>query len=256
MLPLALLHAAQGKPMLVELKNGETFNGHLVACDNFMNLTLKEAYETSADGEQFWKMEECYIRGNMIKYIRVAEDRQKQRTGSDGKVPPAGEGGGVIEGTGAAEAASLLLIAPHAISRLDEEDAEEAIEADGVEPAVGGGEAEGSERHTGPEHRTSLIKLSLYPTTVPKPLMTAGKQSKKSKEKKYEIIRTAVEIWKKPWYDADVKQGLNSFHSSGDSLLSNAHEAQFSRSKTIAMLRNETIRTQRITVGQSNKEDG
>ena len=33
---------------LVELKNGETFNGHLVACDNFMNLTLKEAYETSA----------------------------------------------------------------------------------------------------------------------------------------------------------------------------------------------------------------
>ena len=115
----------------------------------------------------------------------------------------------------------------------DEEDAEEAIEADGVEPAVGGGEAEGSERHTGPEHRTSLIKLSLYPTTVPKPLMTAGKQSKKSKEKKYEIIRTAVEIWKKPWYDADVKQGLNSFHSSGDSLLSNAHEAQFSRSKTV-----------------------
>lgn len=26
------------------------------------------------DGEQFWKMDECYVRGNMIKYIRVAED--------------------------------------------------------------------------------------------------------------------------------------------------------------------------------------
>lgn len=33
---------------LVELKNGETFNGHLVGCDNFMNLTLKEVYQTSA----------------------------------------------------------------------------------------------------------------------------------------------------------------------------------------------------------------
>ena len=33
---------------LVELKNGQTFNGHLVACDNFMNLTLREVYETSA----------------------------------------------------------------------------------------------------------------------------------------------------------------------------------------------------------------
>lgn len=33
---------------LVELKNGETFNGHLQACDAFMNLTLREVYQTSA----------------------------------------------------------------------------------------------------------------------------------------------------------------------------------------------------------------
>ena len=33
---------------LVELKNGETLNGHLTACDNFMNLTIKEVYQTSA----------------------------------------------------------------------------------------------------------------------------------------------------------------------------------------------------------------
>ncbi|GAA5845660.1 hypothetical protein JCM11251_002082 [Rhodosporidiobolus azoricus] len=74
MLPLALLHAAQAKPMLVELKNGETFNGHLVACDNFMNLTLKEVYQTSAEGDRFWKLPEAYVRGNNIKYIRVAEN--------------------------------------------------------------------------------------------------------------------------------------------------------------------------------------
>ncbi|KAE8215120.1 hypothetical protein CF327_g1539 [Tilletia walkeri] len=73
MLPLSLLNAAQNKPMLVELKNGETFNGHLVACDNFMNLTLREVYQTGATGEQFWKMPEIYIRGSTIKYCRVAD---------------------------------------------------------------------------------------------------------------------------------------------------------------------------------------
>lgn len=66
---------------LVELKNGETFNGSLQACDNFMNVTLKDVYQTSASGEQFWKMEECYIKGStvglhaltQIKYCRVAD---------------------------------------------------------------------------------------------------------------------------------------------------------------------------------------
>ncbi|CAO3635735.1 unnamed protein product [Cunninghamella echinulata] len=52
MLPLSLLNAAAGHPMLVELKNGETFNGHLVNCDNWMNLTLR----------------------NTIKYLNVPEE--------------------------------------------------------------------------------------------------------------------------------------------------------------------------------------
>lgn len=73
MLPLSLLNAAQNKPMLVELKNGETFNGHLVNCDNFMNITLREVYQTTADGERFWKLKECYIRGSTIKYLRVPD---------------------------------------------------------------------------------------------------------------------------------------------------------------------------------------
>ena len=51
---------------LVELKNGETFNGHLVNCDNFMNITLREVYQTSADADRFWKMRECYIRGSTV----------------------------------------------------------------------------------------------------------------------------------------------------------------------------------------------
>jgi len=73
MLPLSLLNAAQNKPMMVELKNGETFNGHLVNCDNFMNITLREAYQTSAEGDRFWKVKECYIRGSTIKYLRVPD---------------------------------------------------------------------------------------------------------------------------------------------------------------------------------------
>ncbi|KIY74172.1 Sm-like ribonucleo protein [Cylindrobasidium torrendii FP15055 ss-10] len=74
MLPLSLLNAAQNKPMLVELKNGETFNGHLVNCDNFMNITLKEVYQTNPEGDRFWKLKECYIRGSTIKYIRIPEN--------------------------------------------------------------------------------------------------------------------------------------------------------------------------------------
>ncbi|GAA5944662.1 hypothetical protein JCM1841_004696 [Sporobolomyces salmonicolor] len=89
MLPLALLHAAQAKPMLVELKNGETFNGHLVGCDNFMNLTLKEVYQTSADGERFWKLAEAYVRGNNIKYIRVAENVRPSPVPSPSAAPAA-----------------------------------------------------------------------------------------------------------------------------------------------------------------------
>ncbi|THU75699.1 Sm-like ribonucleo protein, partial [Dendrothele bispora CBS 962.96] len=72
-LPLSLLNAAQNKPMLVELKNGETFNGHLVNCDNFMNITLREVYQTNPEGDRFWKLKECYIRGSTIKYLRIPD---------------------------------------------------------------------------------------------------------------------------------------------------------------------------------------
>ncbi|CAL4058710.1 unnamed protein product, partial [Meganyctiphanes norvegica] len=47
MLPLSLLKTAQNHPMLVELKNGETYNGNLVSCDNWMNINLKDVICTS-----------------------------------------------------------------------------------------------------------------------------------------------------------------------------------------------------------------
>ncbi|KAE8671299.1 DNA mismatch repair protein PMS1 [Hibiscus syriacus] len=73
-LPLSVLKTAQGHPMLVELKNGETYNGHLVNCDTWMNIHLREVICTSKDGDRFWRMPECYIRGNTIKYLRVPDE--------------------------------------------------------------------------------------------------------------------------------------------------------------------------------------
>lgn len=73
-LPLSLLRTAQNHPMLVELKNGETYNGHLVACDNWMNIHLREVICTSRDGDRFWRIPEAYVRGSTIKYLRIPDE--------------------------------------------------------------------------------------------------------------------------------------------------------------------------------------
>lgn len=59
---------------LVELKNGEAYNGRMEACDTWMNMHLHEVICTAKDGEKFWRMKEVYIRGNTIKYVRVPDD--------------------------------------------------------------------------------------------------------------------------------------------------------------------------------------
>ena len=98
MLPLSLLRTAVNHPMLVELKNGETYNGHLVNCDNWMNINLREVICTSRDGDHFWKMPECYIRGSTIKYLRIPDeviDMVKEET-----IKGRGRGGGGGRGRG------------------------------------------------------------------------------------------------------------------------------------------------------------
>ncbi|XP_067622260.1 U6 snRNA-associated Sm-like protein LSm4 [Eurosta solidaginis] len=60
--------------MLVELKNGETYNGHLVSCDSWMNINLRDVICTSKDGDRFWRMPECYVRGSTIKYLRIPDE--------------------------------------------------------------------------------------------------------------------------------------------------------------------------------------
>ncbi|KAM0683526.1 hypothetical protein MDAP_001095 [Mitosporidium daphniae] len=72
-LPINLLSISKGVPLLVELKNGEAYNGKLLNVDPWMNLHLSDAIYTSSDGETFWKLPEVMIRGVTIKYIRLDE---------------------------------------------------------------------------------------------------------------------------------------------------------------------------------------
>jgi U6 snRNA-associated Sm-like protein LSm4 len=34
-----------------------------------MNITLREVYQTSAEGDRFWKLRECYIRGSTVRAL-------------------------------------------------------------------------------------------------------------------------------------------------------------------------------------------
>ena len=72
-LPLGLLTAAVGHPMLVELKSGETLNGLLINCDTWMNLTLKEVVQTSTDGDKFWRLAEIYVRGSTVRHAPIQQ---------------------------------------------------------------------------------------------------------------------------------------------------------------------------------------
>lgn len=72
--------------MLIELKNGETYNGMLIGCDTWMNVHLRDAICTSKvlkcqffkiyfqDGDRFSKVPEVYVRGSTIKYIRIPDE--------------------------------------------------------------------------------------------------------------------------------------------------------------------------------------
>ncbi|OQU98172.1 LSM domain-containing protein [Cladophialophora immunda] len=99
MLPLGLLTAAQGHPMLVELKNGETLNGHLVNCDTWMNLTLKEVEtisNTSGSLKKSSTLRENNSSNNNIS--RVAGSAAAVEVGKQAMGPVEGEEGIVDEG--------------------------------------------------------------------------------------------------------------------------------------------------------------
>jgi U6 snRNA-associated Sm-like protein LSm4 len=78
-----------------------------------MNVTLREVYQTSADGEKFWKMKEMYIKGNVvspcwmemesadgkIKYFRIADGILDSAMEEQEKARAAGRNRGGARGT-------------------------------------------------------------------------------------------------------------------------------------------------------------
>merc|ERR1719271_559403 len=103
---------------MVELKNGETYSGVLASCDGFMNLHMRDIVCTSRDGERFWKIPECFVRGNSVKYLRLPDEvidmvkdeprkelkrfqgrlRGRGRGKGGGRGGAAGRGGGIAAG--------------------------------------------------------------------------------------------------------------------------------------------------------------
>ncbi|KAL3788945.1 hypothetical protein HJC23_000229 [Cyclotella cryptica] len=101
MLPLSLLKSSTTLPLLVELKSGTTYNGRLLSCDTYMNLNLADVVCTSKDGDQFWKLTECYVRGSSIKYLRLPEEAVERVGEEEGRWK--GGGGGRGRGRGGRE---------------------------------------------------------------------------------------------------------------------------------------------------------
>ncbi|KAL7541743.1 hypothetical protein ACHAXR_011635, partial [Thalassiosira sp. AJA248-18] len=99
-LPLSLLKASTTLPLLVELKSGTTYNGRLVSCDTYMNINLRDVVCTSKDGDKFWKLNECYIRGSSIKYLRLPEEAVDRVQEEEKKWQGGGGGGGRGGGRG------------------------------------------------------------------------------------------------------------------------------------------------------------
>ena len=70
MIPLQLLRQSGiNNQIIVDTKNGESFDGILLGIDSFMNVKLSDVIITSANGN-FSKCNQCFIRGNNIKSIR------------------------------------------------------------------------------------------------------------------------------------------------------------------------------------------
>ena len=58
-----------------------------------MNMNLREVICTSKDGDRFWKLPSCYIRGSAVKYLRLPPELL-QKAKDQGADDHAGRGGG------------------------------------------------------------------------------------------------------------------------------------------------------------------
>ncbi|KAJ8144846.1 hypothetical protein OXX80_003175 [Metschnikowia pulcherrima] len=73
-----MLTSIKNQEILVELKNGETVYGKLNNCDSWMNLTLTDVVHNFNNGEKFQKINEIYVRGAHIKFLRLPDSVMDQ----------------------------------------------------------------------------------------------------------------------------------------------------------------------------------
>jgi small nuclear ribonucleoprotein (snRNP)-like protein len=66
--PLDLLNSAKGKTVLIELKNGRSITGKLIAFDVHINVTLENS-EEKQNGDTLRKLGNVFIRGDTIILI-------------------------------------------------------------------------------------------------------------------------------------------------------------------------------------------
>ncbi len=66
--PVDILNDAKGKIVMVELKNGYTLTGKLVAFDMHVNLTLENC-EEKKENQTLRKLGNIFVRGDMIVLI-------------------------------------------------------------------------------------------------------------------------------------------------------------------------------------------
>ena len=72
--PLDTLNAARNKTVMIDLKNGFSYTGKLIAFDIHINVVLKEAEEFNK-GEAKRKLGTVFIRGDTITIITPAENQ-------------------------------------------------------------------------------------------------------------------------------------------------------------------------------------
>mmetsp|Transcript_13482 Transcript_13482/g.31710 ORF Transcript_13482/g.31710 Transcript_13482/m.31710 type:complete len:260 (-) Transcript_13482:21-800(-) len=114
-LPQGVLRSAVKGPVLVELKNGDSYSGTLAAVDNLMNIRLEDAILTPQSEQKFEKLPECTIRGQFVKFIRFPDDilermvaQEAAAAGSSAK----GRGRGRGKGSGKEGGAPLTMPVP------------------------------------------------------------------------------------------------------------------------------------------------
>ena len=65
-----------------------------------MNINLRDVVCTSQDGERFMKLNECYIRGGSIKFLRLPDGAVDRVVDDEGKMCQDSSGGGGGRGRG------------------------------------------------------------------------------------------------------------------------------------------------------------